>query len=114
MSNRPILLSQFLDTLTTSRLANRNDHGVLSPHIAGVSLFLANLANILQCGTIELENLFGHNVTLVVSHSVNVVNVDDKLLIVHFQAGKFALLTLKFVVAAPKPLEFGPKFCTAR
>jgi len=86
MGDRTVLLGQFFDTFTTSRLANRNDHCVLTPHIAWVSLFLASFANVLQCGTIELENLFSHNVTLVVSYTVNIVNVDDKLLIGHFVA----------------------------
>ena len=57
MSNRPILLCEFFNTFTASRLANRNDHGILTPHIAGIGLFLANLAQILQGSAIELDNL---------------------------------------------------------
>ena len=75
MSNCPVLLGQFLDTLAASRLANRNDHRILTPHIAGIGLFLANLANVLQCGTIELDYLLAHNVTLLVGHAVDVIGI---------------------------------------
>jgi len=75
MSNRTVLLGQFLNTLTTSRLANRNDHSILTPHIAGIGFFLANLANVLQCGTIELDYLLAHNITLMVGHAVDVIGI---------------------------------------
>ena len=84
MGDRTVLLGQFFDTFTTSRLANRNDHGILTPHITGVGLFLANLSQILQGSTVELENLFAYDVSLLIGHTVDVIDIIHNLIIWNF------------------------------